>query len=101
VGPGLNDSHDNDPVNPKPSYILDRIWGEAIDCDLLASRRWAFRLEMLLDDVLAAGLTGQYDGRILDRLLCDPALALRWRDEATGLRLRIEGRMLESIAEPQ
>jgi hypothetical protein len=98
VHPALDDSHHNDPVNPP---ISERIWGETIDCDLLASRHVAFHLEMLLDEVLATGLTGQYDGRILERLLRDPALGLRWRDEATDLRRRIEGRILESMAQHQ
>jgi hypothetical protein len=99
--PDRNDSHGGDPVNPPATHISALIWGETIDCDLLASRHVAFHLETLFDEVLDTGLTGQYDGRILERLLRDPALALRLRDEATDLRLRIEGRILESIAQHQ
>jgi hypothetical protein len=99
--PDRNDSYGGDPVHPAATRTGALIWGEAIDCDLLASRHVAHHLEMLLDEILAAGLTGQYDGRILERLLRDPALALRWRDEATGLRLRIEGRILEVMAQHQ
>jgi hypothetical protein len=87
VHPGLNPSHDNDPVNPL------RIPHD--HPDLWANYGAAWLLEQLLTEILHSSLTGQIDGRFLSAMLADPALALRWRDEVAGTRVRLEERMLQ------